>query len=55
MITGVGVLKQFFCDPPLTLDELKVLSKEERAELAELAAVDLGLTKSEEDGKVVYV
>ena len=39
----IPILNQFFNEPKLTMTELKALSKEERRELAELAAVELGV------------
>ena len=35
-------LKKFFTTPPLTMTELKALSKEERAELADLIFAETG-------------
>ena len=48
-IGRVGVLKEYFGKPedncPLTVAEMKALSSDERAELADLAAKELGLIK----------
>jgi hypothetical protein len=44
-----AVVKRYFSEGPhgrkVTLDELKALSKDERDELAGLAAVEMGLVK----------
>lgn len=40
--TTMTALKKFFSDPPLTMSELKALSKEERAELADLVFAETG-------------
>lgn len=49
MMSNVAVLKKSFEDGPdarkIGMDELKVLTPVERAELAALAAVQLGLKK----------
>ena len=45
-MTGIKALKTFFESDGgrrLTMDELKELSKEERAELIALAAIELGV------------
>lgn len=43
---AVGILKQYFTTDarPVTMDELKALDPDERKELADLAAPELGFT-----------
>lgn len=40
-MSRIKVLKEFFVDPPLSIQELKSLSADERKELAELAAAEM--------------
>jgi len=42
-VSPLRALKMFFEPPRLTMDEVKALSKEERHELAALAAAELGV------------
>jgi len=53
--TGVALLKEYFTDPKLELAELKALSKEERVELADAVASELGLKKVGGPNNVTYV
>lgn len=55
--SGVQVIKEFFGGSrPVTMDEMKNLTAEERRELADGAAVELGLKKEAKgDGTVQYV
>ena len=42
-MTKVQAIREFFGEPKVTMDELKKLSKEERLELGELCAKELGV------------
>ena len=55
MHSGIEVLRKFFADSqPLSTQELKALSTEERQELADLAAQAMGLARVEHEGKISY-
>lgn len=52
-MTKLGVIKKYFSTPekPVTFDELKKLTTEERTELAEGAAKELGVEIITKEGK----
>lgn len=55
MHSAIEVLKKFFADSrPLSIQELRTLTSNERAELAELAAEQLGLARVEQEGRIGY-
>ena len=57
--SGIVLIKEFFGTGdgarPVGMDEMKALSSEERAELADAIAAQKGLTKKTEGGRTVYV
>ena len=55
----IPIIREFFENPPhgrkVTMAEMKALTMQERAELGDLAAAEMGLTRVEEDGKILFV
>ena len=52
-MSGVAVLNAYF--GKMKVAEFKLLTPEDRRELADGAAADLGLTKTTDGGKITYV